>query len=137
MRDSQVRTGSSAVGISGVGRRCGARRKDAQKRLDFTSSQSRSTPERDLLNAGSFEIVVKGRLSPTLIAAVDGFEVRRCDLGLTHLVGWVPDQARLHSVLEVLRDLNIELVSVNPIPLSGLRTDEVARSSTTKGETDA
>jgi hypothetical protein len=66
------------------------------------------------LNAGSFEIVVKGRLSPTLIAAMDGFEVSRCDLGLTHLVGWVPDQARLHSTLEMLRDLNIELVSVNP-----------------------
>jgi hypothetical protein len=66
------------------------------------------------LNAERFEIVVKGRLSPTLIAAIDGFEVSRCDLGLTHLVGWVPDQARLHSTLEMLRDLNIELVSVNP-----------------------
>jgi hypothetical protein len=66
------------------------------------------------LNAERFEIVVKGRLSPTLIAAIDGFEVSRCDLGLTHLVGWVPDQARLHGTLELLRDLNIELVSVNP-----------------------
>jgi hypothetical protein len=66
------------------------------------------------LNAENFEIVVKGRLSPTLIAALDGFEVSRCDHGETHLVGWVPDQARLHSTLELLRDLNIELVSVNP-----------------------
>jgi hypothetical protein len=66
------------------------------------------------LNAERFEVVVKGRLSPTLIAAIDGFEVSRCDRGETHLVGWVPDQARLHSTLELLRDLNIELVSVNP-----------------------
>jgi hypothetical protein len=66
------------------------------------------------LNAERFEIVVKGRLSPTLIAAIEGFEVSRCDLGVTHLVGWVPDQARLHGTLELLRDLNIELVSVNP-----------------------
>jgi len=66
------------------------------------------------LNAERFEVVVKGRLSPTLIAAIDGFEVSRCDQGETHLVGWVPDQARLHSTLELLRDLNIELVSVNP-----------------------
>ncbi len=66
--------------------------------------------------AGSFEIVVKGRLSPTLIAAIDGFEVTRCDNGLTHLVGWVSDQARLHSTLELLRDLNIELVSLNQAP---------------------
>ncbi len=66
------------------------------------------------MNAERFEIVVKGRLSPTLIAAIDGFEVSRCEQGETHLVGWVPDQARLHSTLELLRDLNIELVSVNP-----------------------
>ena len=71
-------------------------------------------PGRVPLNAERFEIVVKGRLSPTLIAAIDGFEVSRCDHGETHLVGWVPDQARLHSTLELLRDLNIELVSVNP-----------------------
>jgi hypothetical protein len=62
----------------------------------------------------SFEIVVKGRLSPTLIAAIDGFEVGRCHDGETHLVGWVPDQSGLHGTLERLRDLNIELVSVNP-----------------------
>lgn len=86
------------------------------------------------MNAGSFEIVVKGRLSPTLIAAMDGFEVSRCDLGLTHLVGWVPDQARLHSTLALLRDLNIELVSVNPKrPESGmLHPDDETR----KGESD-
>jgi hypothetical protein len=66
------------------------------------------------LNAERFEVVVKGRLSPTLIAAIDGFGVSRCEDGETHLVGWVPDQARLHSTLELLRDLNIELVSVNP-----------------------
>jgi len=66
------------------------------------------------LGAETFEIVVKGRLSPTLVAALDGFEVSHCDHGLTYLVGWVPDQARLHSVLELLRDLNIELASVNP-----------------------
>jgi hypothetical protein len=66
------------------------------------------------LEAKSFEIVVKGRLSPTLTAAIDGFEVSHCEQGLTHLIGWVPDQARLHGTLELLRDLNIELVSVNP-----------------------
>ncbi len=64
----------------------------------------------------SFEFVVKGRLSPTLIAVIDGFEVSRCDHGETHLVGWVPDQAALHGALERLRDLDIELVSVNPQP---------------------
>jgi hypothetical protein len=68
------------------------------------------------LEATRFEIVVKGRLSPTLTAAIEGFDVSHCDRGLTHLVGWVSDQARLHSTLELLRDLNIELVSVNATP---------------------
>ena len=75
-----------------------------------------SLHRRDILEAKSFEIVVKGRLSPTLTAAIDGFEVSCCEHGLTHLIGWVPDQARLHGTLELLRDLNIELVSVNPAP---------------------
>jgi len=68
------------------------------------------------VTAERFEIVVKGRLSPTLVAALDGFEVSRCDSGKSYLVGWVPDQARLYSVLELLRDLNIQLMSVNPVP---------------------
>jgi hypothetical protein len=66
--------------------------------------------------AGNYEVVVRGRLSPTLIAAFEGFDVTRVEQGSTHLVGWVLDQARLHSTLELLRDLNIELVSVNYLP---------------------
>ena len=58
--------------------------------------------------------MVKGRLSTPLIAAIEGFDVTYCDHGLTHLVGWVSDQARLHSTFALFRDLNIELVSVNP-----------------------
>lgn len=61
-----------------------------------------------------FEIVVRGRLSPTLTASIDGFECSHFEGGMTHLVGWVPDQAGLHGTFDALRDLNIELVSVNP-----------------------
>jgi hypothetical protein len=68
------------------------------------------------MSARSYEIQVKGTLSPTLVAAIEGFEVCQVGEGRTTLVGWVPDQARLFSTLEVLRDLNIELVSVNPGP---------------------
>ena len=68
------------------------------------------------MGAGTFEVVVKGRLSPSLVASIGGFEVSRCDDGMTTLVGWVPDQARLFGVLEMLRDLNVELSSVNPAP---------------------
>jgi hypothetical protein len=64
----------------------------------------------------TFEIVVRGQLSPTLVAALEGFEVSWFDRGCTHLVGWVPDQAGLHGLLQRLADLNIELTSINPGP---------------------
>ena len=44
-----------------------------------------------------------------------GFDVSHCTDGLTHLVGPVPDQAKIHALFSTLRDLNIELVSVNPV----------------------
>jgi hypothetical protein len=62
-----------------------------------------------------FEIVVRGRLSPELVTALDGFDVSHCTDGLTHLVGPVPDQARIHGLFRMLSDLNIELISVNPV----------------------
>jgi hypothetical protein len=68
------------------------------------------------LSTRSYEIQVKGTLSPTLLAALEGFEVSSVEGGRTTLVGWVSDQARLFSTLDVLRDLNIELVSLNPAP---------------------
>jgi hypothetical protein len=68
------------------------------------------------MSARSYEVQVKGTLSPTLIAAIEGFEVSHVEQGRTTLVGWVPDQTGLFSTLGVLRDLNIELVSLNPGP---------------------
>lgn len=67
------------------------------------------------MSTNDFEIVVSGTLSPPLIAALDGFAVDRVEDGQTYLVGRVPDQARLVGVLDMLRDLTIELVSVKPI----------------------
>ena len=66
-----------------------------------------------------YEVVVKGRFGSALASAFEGFEVARVDHGCTHLVGWATDQARLHSMLERLRDLNIELISVNRLPGAG------------------
>ncbi len=68
------------------------------------------------MSAEPFEIVIQGTLSPALAGAIDGFEVSRTGNGTTHLVGWVPDQARLHSILQFLRDLNIALISVRRLP---------------------
>lgn len=57
-------------------------------------------------------IVVKGRVSPALMLALDGFEADHSP-GITTLHGDVPDQARLMGVLELLDSLKIEIVSVD------------------------
>ena len=70
----------------------------------------------------TFEVVVRGRLSSALTAAFGGFEATHFDRGLTHLIGHVPDQEVLHRLFGVLRDLNIELVSVNPVREGAFRS---------------
>lgn len=59
------------------------------------------------------EVVVRGRMSPELIAALDGFQVTTGADGLTRVVGSVPDQPRLLGLLAAFDDLHIEVVSVN------------------------
>jgi len=67
------------------------------------------------MSAGTFEIIITGTLSPAFVAAFDGFTATTSPQGLTHLVGWVPDQAKLHGALGLLRDLGIDLVSVTRV----------------------
>jgi hypothetical protein len=63
----------------------------------------------------TFEVVVRGRLSSALLLAFCDFEAAHSDGGLTHLTGQVADQEGLYRLFRQLRDLNIELVSVNPV----------------------
>ena len=60
-------------------------------------------------------ITIRGRLSRRLASAFDGMTPvsRR---GATDLVGEVVDQAQLYGVLARIRDLGLELESVNPVP---------------------
>lgn len=63
----------------------------------------------------SFEIVVRGTLSAEFLAEIDGFDATFCTDGHTHLVGVVPDQAKIRDLFNRFLELNIELVSVNPV----------------------
>ncbi|WP_382305942.1 hypothetical protein [Herbiconiux sp. UC225_62] len=62
----------------------------------------------------SFEIVVRGRLSPELAATLTGYDVLVDEDSFTHVTGVVVDQAALHGLLSMFGALNIDLVSVNP-----------------------
>lgn len=62
-----------------------------------------------------FEVVVRGRMSPELISALEGFAVDTDDEGLTRVVGDISDQPHLLGLLGAFADLHIEVVSVNQV----------------------
>jgi hypothetical protein len=62
-----------------------------------------------------YEVIVRGRMSPELMASLEGFAIDTGDDGLTRLVGDVPDQPQLLGLLAAFDDLHIEVVSVNPV----------------------
>jgi hypothetical protein len=72
------------------------------------------------VRAERYELVVRGTLSPAVASAIEGFDVVLSEGGRAHLVGWVGDQAGLHHVFEILRDLNISLVSLNRVDIDEL-----------------
>ena len=59
-----------------------------------------------------YRIVLRGRLGEHVVAGFDGIELETRP-GETVITGAF-DQARLHGLLDRMRDLGIELVSVNP-----------------------
>jgi hypothetical protein len=67
------------------------------------------------VNAAIVEIVIKGRLSDPVAALIEGFRVSCVDRGETNLVGPVLDQAKLQGILTLFANLNIDLISVNPL----------------------
>jgi hypothetical protein len=59
-----------------------------------------------------YRVVVRGRMGEHLAAALLELDSRS---GESSLTGTFADQAALHSLLDRLRDLGIQLVSVNPV----------------------
>jgi hypothetical protein len=62
-----------------------------------------------------YRIVVKGRLTDSFATAFEGLTVVAFPGG-TALEGDFQDQSQLHGLLDVIRNLGIELVSLNAIP---------------------
>jgi hypothetical protein len=76
----------------------------------------------------NYQIVVRGELSQRFSTAFEGMTLDAED-GQTTITGPVVDQAHLHGLLDRVRDLGLELVSVNttftrspPTPHSANRT---------------
>ena len=67
------------------------------------------------MEAALYEVGVRGRLGPTLAAALDGFDIVSRDGDRTRLRGWVADQSSLYGVIETVAWLGLELVSLRPV----------------------
>jgi hypothetical protein len=67
------------------------------------------------LTTATYELMVTGELGPTMVERLHGFDVIRVDDGRTQLVGRVGNQAGLYTVLEVLHEFGVPIVSLNPI----------------------
>lgn len=61
-----------------------------------------------------YRVVIRGRLGEHLAGVFDQLEVDPRP-GQTSLTANFADQAQLHGLLEQLRDLGIQLISVNPV----------------------
>ena len=58
-----------------------------------------------------YRITVRGRLTKRLMSAFEGLDVES-GIGQTTLVGEIRDQSHLYGVLDLMRELGLDLVSV-------------------------
>jgi hypothetical protein len=75
----------------------------------------------------SYQIVVRGELSQRYSKAFDGMALEARD-GQTAITGLVVDQGHLHGLLDRVRDLGLELVSVNALSRSPAAADGADRA---------
>ncbi len=66
-----------------------------------------------------YEIRFRGHLGGIAREWFDGFSLRAEPDEVTVLWGRIIDQATLYGLLSRLRDLNLQLISVNPAPGTG------------------
>lgn len=70
-----------------------------------------------------YQICVQGRLTERLAAALEGMTLHGGAVN-TVFTGEVKDQSQLYGLLDRLRDLGLELISVQPQTAAGRATDE-------------
>ena len=71
-----------------------------------------------------YQIKVQGHLDTKWSEWFYGMTITQEGDGATTLYGPLPDQTVLHSVLDRIRDMNLQLISVNPIVSDEQATNE-------------
>jgi hypothetical protein len=77
--------------------------------MDGMPEPSSPKPERLV-----YELVVGGKVTPTFLEALDGFEIAGVDGELTSLVGRADGQGHLYRLMTVIRDFNVGFVAFRP-----------------------
>lgn len=67
------------------------------------------------MSAHLVEVVITGHLGPTLLSALDRYDVTTRDDGTTSITGLFEDRSELRGLMQVLDELDIEVVSVNRV----------------------
>ena len=70
-----------------------------------------------------YRITVQGRLTDRLGSAFEDM-TRRVGGGNTDLIGEIRDQSQLFGLLDTVRRLGLELISITPNPLEGTAPSE-------------
>jgi hypothetical protein len=63
---------------------------------------------------GKTKIIIQGHLDKQWKNRFEGLKISY-EAGNTILSGNLKDEAHLHGILNIIRDLNIKLISINPI----------------------
>ena len=82
-----------------------------------------------MIEPATYEIRVRGRLSPRVRAAVEGL-VSEVEPVETVLHGPLRDQAELHGVLARIQSLGLELVELRRVPGRPVASTDVADTGT-------
>ena len=63
---------------------------------------------------GKTKIIIQGHLEKQWKNRFEGLKISY-EAGNTILSGNLKDEAHLHGILNIIRDLNIKLISINPV----------------------
>ena len=73
-----------------------------------------------------YQICIQGRLTERLGSALEGMSLQAGAIG-TMFTGEIRDQSQLYGLLDRVRDLGLELVSVQPQPAADPTTTHIRK----------
>ncbi len=76
------------------------------------------------MQSHDYRITVRGLLDESWSSSFPGMAMSHGHDGLTRFMGFLVDQSALHGVLNKLRDMNLEIVSVLQLDVDGITPRE-------------